>query len=280
VSTPETDKPEGSSQSNLGSHRDSSAKQAEATADAEAAHRAETADRAETVERAETVIVAHGLWMPTWVTSLLRRRLEAAGFATAAFSYPTVTAGLEENVERLAEFAAALKAPRLHFVGHSLGGVVAVTMLNRKDLGGGSSGGRSPGREKLHDVGRVVCLGSPLVACRGASVLLAHRPTRMFAGRCLADVVAAGGVGRWQGPCELGIIAGDLGFGFGRLLGGLPWPNDGTVAVEETRLPGANAHLVLHVTHTALLWSAEVADATVRFLRTGRFTETRSTSIA
>ncbi|HEU4617529.1 MAG TPA: alpha/beta hydrolase [Gammaproteobacteria bacterium] len=208
----------------------------------------------------ETVVVAHGLWMPSWVTAVLRGRLEAAGFATAAFSYASVTAGLEENAVRLAAFAAALPRSRLHFVGHSLGGVVAATMLGRPGLG----------RERL-DVGRLVCLGSPLVASHCASVLLAHRPTRRVAGHCLADLVAAGGLRHWQGPFEIGIIAGDIGLGFGRLLGGLPPPHDGTVAVAETRLPGATAHRVLHETHTSLLWSAEVAAETVRFLRTGRF---------
>jgi hypothetical protein len=210
----------------------------------------------------EIVVVAHGLWMPTWVTAIVRRRLEAAGFATVPFGYSSVTAGLDENAACLAQFTARLpEGLRVHFVGHSLGGVVAARML-------GSDG---CGRDHLHGVGRLVCLGSPLIACHGADVLLAHRWTRALAGRSLTDLVSAGGLGRWSGAYEIGILAGDGALGFGRLLGGLPRPHDGTVAVAETRLPGATAHRVLHVTHMSLLWSAEVADETVRFLRTGRF---------
>lgn len=270
----------------------------------------------------EIVVVAHGLWMPTWVTAVLRNRLEAAGFATVAFGYSSVTAGLDENAARLGEFTARLlgasaavggsgargagsavggsgacsagsavsasgasgggssasaavgeseasgagsseivPGPRVHFVGHSLGGVVAARMLGWDGFG----------RERLRGVGRLVCLGSPLVACHGADVLLAHRWTRLLAGRTLADLCAEGGLGRWPGPTEIGILAGDVGLGFGRLLGGLPRPHDGTVSVAETRLPGATAHRVLHATHMSLLWSPEVADETVRFLRTGRF---------
>jgi pimeloyl-ACP methyl ester carboxylesterase len=151
--------------------------------------------------------------------------------------------------------AAGLAAERLHFVGHSLGGVVIVRMLERYPV------------ERL---GRAVCLGSPLVACHCGARLLRHRWSRGIVGRSIAQLVEAGGFGAWRGPCELGVLAGDLALGFGRVLGGLPSPNDGTVAVEETRLPGAE-HRVLRVTHTQLLWSADVAAETVSFLRTGRF---------
>ena len=39
------------------------------------------------------------------------------------------------------------------------------------------------------------------------------------------------------------MIAGTLGVGLGAIIENLPSPNDGTVAVEETRLPGIKDHL-------------------------------------
>jgi hypothetical protein len=48
-------------------------------------------------------------------------------------------------------------------------------------------------------------------------------------------------------------------------------PNDGTVALEETRLPGASAELDLAVGHSGLLLDRRVARAACRFLRQGRF---------
>ncbi|HEX5421045.1 MAG TPA: alpha/beta fold hydrolase [Gammaproteobacteria bacterium] len=204
------------------------------------------------------VVVVHGLWMPArGSTLLLRRRLEAAGFHTLAFAYPSVTAGLDENTERLAEWVVERPEQRIDFVGHSLGGVITVRMLQHYPLG--------------PRLGRVVCLGSPLTACRGGALLLKHRWGSALAGRSITDLVQAGGLGCWQGACELGILAGDFALGFGRLLRGLPLPNDGTVTVEETRLPGADAHRVLHVTHLGLLASRQVAAETACFLRTGRF---------
>jgi hypothetical protein len=43
------------------------------------------------------------------------------------------------------------------------------------------------------------------------------------------------------------------------------------VAVEETRLEGATDHVVLHCTHTSMLWSRPVAEQVIAFLRQGRF---------
>ena len=67
-------------------------------------------------------------------------------------------------------------------------------------------------------------------------------------------------------------MAGNLPLGLGRLLGGLSGPNDGTGAVDETRLDGAADHIALPVSHTSMLFSKRVAEQTTGFLRSGRFT--------
>ena len=204
---------------------------------------------------AEHVVVVHGLWMPGWETIFLRRRLEAAGFKTHPFVYPTVGCGLDENADRLVEFATRLPEP-VHLVGHSLGGVLIV---------------RSFERHALPHAGRIVCLGSPLVGTHAGRMLASYAFGRRIVGRCIRDLLERGGCRPWNGPCELGIIAGDWPLGAGRLLGGLPKPHDGTVAVAETRLPGATDHIVVHATHLSMLWSGEVAAQVVHFLREGRF---------
>jgi hypothetical protein len=79
----------------------------------------------------------------------------------------------------------------------------------------------------------------------------------------------------WNRARELGVIAGDLGFGLGRLVGSLQGPNDGTVLLEETEIQGAADRVVLRVSHTGMLFSAEVAAQTAAFLRTGRFSRDR-----
>ena len=76
---------------------------------------------------------------------------------------------------------------------------------------------------------------------------------------------------RWSAERQLGVIAGDLSLGLGRLFGALGAPNDGTICVEETELPGASDRIVLPVSHTGILFSGEVARQTAAFLATGRF---------
>ena len=94
---------------------------------------------------------------------------------------------------------------------------------------------------------------------------------RRLIGRCLGDVNACGGFSVWRDGVEVGSIAGRLPFGVGRLLGPFPEPNDGTVAVAETKIDGLTDHVVLPVSHVALLWSASVAEQVEHFLDHGRF---------
>jgi len=75
----------------------------------------------------------------------------------------------------------------------------------------------------------------------------------------------------WPGERDLGSIAGTLSLGVGWLVRGLPRPNDGTVAVAETRLDGMTDHLLVHTSHMALLFSKGAARYTTYFLRHGRF---------
>jgi len=203
----------------------------------------------------KTVVLAHGLWMPGAETLLLRRRLAAGGFRTQQFVYRSVAEDPQENARRLAVFVRQVPGETVHLLGHSLGGVIAVKALQD---------------HPLERIGRVVCLGAPL---RGSAAgrALARLPG---GGRLLGKSMPAflgGAVKPWSARAELGLIAGSSPIGTGQLLGRLPSPHDGTIAVEETRLEGASDHLVLPVTHLSMLWSRAVAEQVVSFLESGRF---------
>ena len=81
---------------------------------------------------------------------------------------------------------------------------------------------------------------------------------------------------QWRGGRDLGVIAGDLGVGLGKLLGRMEAPNDGTVWVRETELPGATDRLRVAVSHSGMVFSQAVARQTAAFLRDGRFEHTEA----
>jgi pimeloyl-ACP methyl ester carboxylesterase len=188
---------------------------------------------------------------------LLRHRLRAAGLMPVLFRYKSVRRNLTDNAAALAEFADGVPADTLHFVGHSLGGVLTLDMWAR----------HAPDRP-----GRIVCLGSPLCGTSVGSRLSGFGTGgRRIIGKSIDELITRGGLPHWSSPREVGVIAGNLPVGIGRPFGCLHGPNDGLVAVEETRLPGAADHLVLKLSHTALLMSARAATQVVHFLEHGRF---------
>jgi pimeloyl-ACP methyl ester carboxylesterase len=203
------------------------------------------------------VILVHGLWQSGLELFVMRRRLQADGSLRALFfSYPTIVGTMSNHVRRLIDCARAHKAEQLHFVGHSLGGLVVLRALEITD-----------------DLppGRAVLLGSPLQGSRTAQSLARLPFGRALLGGALTQECVEWSPREWSGRREVGVIAGSMGFGVGRLLANLDTAHDGTVLVEETRLPGAKDHIVMPASHTGLLVSAQAAEQTRHFLERGVF---------
>ncbi|NNC63971.1 MAG: alpha/beta hydrolase [Gammaproteobacteria bacterium] len=203
------------------------------------------------------IVVVHGLYMPGSELFLLRRRLTRAGFAATQFRYRTIIQNVDRSAAALAEYVAATPGDTVHFVGHSLGGIVILKMIEHYGV---------------ERIGRIVSLGSPFRGSISANNLRRLPGGKCLLGRAMAQANEEAAERTWSGARELGVIAGDHARGMGRVIGVLPKPNDGTVTVDETRLPGATDHIVLPVTHLSMLWSADVAEQVIAFLRDGHFT--------
>lgn len=205
----------------------------------------------------EAVIYVHGLWSSRADSILLRRRLaQTLGCEVRLFTYPSISSSMAEVTERLRRFAVEQAAERLHWVGHSLGGLVIFRFLERYP-------DQPPGR--------AVFLGTPAVACRAAVGLARLRFMAPVVGRCVREELLVERERRWTAARELGIVAGTRGLGFGHLVARLDGENDGTIAVSETRLPGATDFITVPATHMGLLVSTRVARETATFLREGHF---------
>jgi len=205
------------------------------------------------------VVYVHGLWLTGIEGSLLRRRLARdLNAETRAFSYASVNSTVTANARALAAFLLALRADTVHLVGHSLGGLVILKMFE------GGDGALLP-------PGRIVLLGSPLNGSRTAENLARLPLGKKILGRGIHEELLTPRERSWHGQRDLGIIAGNLSLGLGRLVGVHRTPSDGTVFVDETRLSGVSQHLVLRVSHTGLPFAASVARQVGAFLRAGSF---------
>ena len=198
--------------------------------------------------RAE-VVLAPGLWFPGAVLQLLARRLEKRGHETRIFPY-SGRKSHAANVEALARFAPGNAC----FVGHSLGGVVVLDMLNR---------------HPEVQAGAAVLLGAPVRGSLCGRRLGTAALGRWMLGECctLWEERPA----RWTRATPLGVVAGTLPVGLGRALGSLPGLNDGVVCVEETTVEGMTERTLVREGHSMLVLSRTVGDLIDRFLNSGRF---------
>jgi len=210
------------------------------------------------------VILLHGIGRSARSMRRLERTLVVAGFATLMLTYPSRRKRLEALVEDVHLAAASFVEAgegKLHFVCHSMGGLLARAYISR---------------HRPAHLGRVVMLGTPNQGSELAD-LLAGNPVYQFlfgpVGRQLGTR-ANEGLRTLLGEVDypLGVIAGDRA---NRWLGWLvlPKPNDGRVAVARTKVAGMADHVTLPTTHDAMIRDGQVQKQVVQFLREGRFSD-------
>lgn len=201
-------------------------------------------------------ILVHGLWMSGFELTMLRRRLHEAGLRTVAFTYPSMTRPMRDHAQRLIDFARAQQTEQLHFVGHSLGGIVILRALQITEA---------------LPPGRAVLLGSPVQGSRAATGVAKLPLGRTILGMTIQEECIGCPPREWSGQRDVGVIAGSSGVGLGRFFAKLDGEHDGTVLVSETRLPGAKDHLVLPASHSSMVFKGAVANQAVHFLTHGEF---------
>jgi hypothetical protein len=196
--------------------------------------------------------------MGSWVMSVMGMRMLRCGFQSAFFSYPSMSSSLSRNALLLSRFVEGLAASRIYFIGHSLGGLLVLQML---------------AEFPQPRVRRVILAGSPYGACSVGTKLSRRGAGRYILGHSMLQWLDQAAVTQTTDdhPYELGVISGRRSLGAGRLIARLPEPNDGVVTVEETRVPNARDEIVLNVSHSEMLVSAEVVRQACSFLRQGHF---------
>ena len=214
------------------------------------------------MQQKECVILLHGLVRRAASMSKLEKRLIAEGYTTVNVSYPS----RRHPVDVLAKLAVEQglrgckqhRAAKIHFVTHSLGGILLRVYLQEHRLAG---------------LGRAVMLGPPN---QGSEVVdhlkdllcfkLLNGPAGMQLGTALSDIPKS------LGPVDfdLGIIAGTKSVNVLLSLL-LPRPNDGKVSVESAKVEGMRDFLMLPTAHPFMMKNATVIAQTVHFLKYGAF---------
>jgi len=209
------------------------------------------------------VILLHGISRTSGSLRRMQTALEASGFATLNLDYPSrrkALAPLADDLHAAIEGFAHGIGGSIHFVGHSMGGLLARVYIAKY----------RPAR-----LGRVVMLGTP----NGGSEI-ADRLKNCFAYRAYFGPAGQQLVTQRNAATDailpridypVGVIAGNRSVYPIASAWLLPRPNDGRVSVENTRLDGMTDHIVVRASHPLMVRNRLAIEQTVAFLRDGRF---------
>ena len=210
----------------------------------------------------ECVILLHGLARSSTSLMVMEKALESIGYKVVNVGYPST----KGTIDTLSYFAipGAIKAcgdaSKIHFVTHSLGGILVRHYFRNPD-------------QKPKNLGRVVMLGPPN---KGSPVVDQMGEVPGFdlwngeAGSQLGTDPDS--VPNMLGPVDfdLGVIAGNRTVSpiMSSMIEG---ENDGKVSVESTKVEGMNDHITLKLTHTFMMNSPKALRQVAHYLAHGRF---------
>jgi hypothetical protein len=189
--------------------------------------------------------------------------IDAAGFTAVNVDYPS----REYPIEELAPMAvgkglllceAAGATEKVHFVTHSLGGILVRKYLNNNEI---------------KNLGRVVMLGPPNQGSKAVDELgdlpgfdWLNGPAGRQLGKGPKSVPLQLGAANF----ELGIIAGNKSID-PITSAVLDDPDDGKVSVADTKLEGMDDFTIVEHSHALMMRMQWPIELTIQFLKTGRF---------
>jgi pimeloyl-ACP methyl ester carboxylesterase len=193
----------------------------------------------------DLVVLLHGMGRTSYSMAPMKEALEAAGFDVLNIGYSSTCCSIAELGATISEQIAAGRGDhaRVHFVGHSLGGILARWIITQP----------TPPR----GIGRLVMLAPPNQGSQSADfyapvagwLLEPIDELRSDASSTVCRLPEIQGV-------EVGVIAAR---------------DDGKVLVSETHVAGEHAHIVVDGNHTFIMRRDDVHRLTIQFLRDGRF---------
>lgn len=195
---------------------------------------------------AEVVVLVHGLGRGPSSMEPIRAPLEAAGYDVRNWAYDSTGQTIETSSEQLSGFLSRLddspNVDRIHFVTHSLGGILVRHAL---------------ATDEPAKIGRVVMLAPPN---RGSESARFWAP---LAGKLIKPL------GQLSDDPDSDV--NQIAVPEGVEIGVIAAAQDGKVKVADTHLAGEADHLVVPGFHTFIMRREEVAEQVMHFFRHGRF---------
>lgn len=215
-----------------------------------------------TLAHADCVVLLHGLARTSWSMEPMEVALKEEGYRVANIDYPSreypveelspkaIGAGLEECGLRSDE--------TVHFVTHSLGGILVRYYLTKHTING---------------LGRVVMLAPPNGGSEVVDNLKEVPGFRFVNGPAGVQL----GTGSEDVPAKLGKVTYPVGVIAGTrtvnpiLSQYLPNPDDGKVSIERAKVEGMTDFIAIRATHPFIMRNKSAIAQTILFLRLGAF---------
>ncbi|HAO81062.1 MAG TPA: alpha/beta hydrolase [Verrucomicrobia subdivision 3 bacterium] len=216
-------------------------------------------------ENQEYVILLHGLCRSSRSMATMKRALSESGYQVLNVDYPSRSGSIEKLSDEAIGGAVSdcqrHGAVVIHFVTHSLGGILVRSYLTR---------------HTIPNLGRVVMLGPPNQGSEVVDKLGLFWLFKKINGPAGNELgTDKNSMPNKLGPANfcVGVIAGNRSINWiNSLL--IPGRDDGKVSVERTKLAGMTDHIVIRATHPFLMRNRTVIQQTIHFLRTGQFERT------
>lgn len=216
---------------------------------------------ASSAEAADCVIMLHGLARTPASMEKAAAAFEESGYEVANVGYPSRKFPIEE-LAPLAIEAGLEECPSnsvIHFVTHSLGGILVRYYLEQKDIS---------------NLGRVLMLAPPNQGSEvvdGIGRIPGYKAFNGPAGLQLGTNENSVPLALGPVSYEVGIIAGTRTINL-LLSQYLANPDDGKVSVENTKVEGMADFITVPSSHPFIMKSPLVIEQAISFIRTGQFT--------
>ena len=212
----------------------------------------------------ECVVLLHGLGDVKFSMLKIESALKDEGYFTKNIGYSstgkTIESLADEKLSKVVELLKESGYEKIHFVTHSMGGLIVRYYLQANNIPAGS---------------RIVMLSPPNHGSEVANHFKESAFYKLIVGDVGQELTTDSKTLTKLKPIlpKIGIIAGNKSTNpyFSKII---PGDDDGRVAVDNTKLTEMNDFIIVHSTHLSIKYNSEVIEQIKYFLNSGKFKHT------